>query len=167
MARPLCRILLFFAGVAIALGYGAHAFGEAGPLLVDRVSGCQLRLGTALPGNTAHWTGPCRNGLADGLGLLRVYGRRDGAAAISATFYGEMVAGSIVFGVVDTGEGYLAGRFEDGRFQDSDDFNTRLRAFRTASSAARAASARFAQDGNANSAAYYRRMAARLDMQIE
>jgi hypothetical protein len=99
--------------------------------------------------------------------VLRVYALRNGGTEITVTFYGEMLTGSIAFGVVDTGGGYLAGRFKDGEYQDSDDFNIQLGAFRTASRAARAASARFAIVGNANSAAYYRRMATRLDMQIE
>jgi hypothetical protein len=101
------------------------------------------------------------------MGVLRVYAIRNGGIAITATFYGEMLAGSIALGVVDTGNGYLAGRFKNGEYLDSDDFNSRLRAFRTASSAARAASAHFAKGGNEHSAAYYRRMAAQLDMQIE
>ncbi len=71
------------------------------------------------------------------------------------------------FGVVDTGEGFLAGDFQDGAYQDTDDFNTRLRAFRVASAAARAARAHFAAADRPESARYYERMATELDRQIE
>ena len=86
---------------------------------------------------------------------------------ITSTFYGEMAKGLLALGVIDVEGGFLAGRFADGVYQDSDDFNTRLNAFRTASRAARAASARFAAAGNAGSAAFYSGIASRLDQQIE
>lgn len=86
---------------------------------------------------------------------------------MASAFYGHMVKGWIAFGVIDMEGGFLAGRFADGAYQDSDDFNTRLNAFRTASRAARAASARFAAEGNPGSAAFYSRIASQLDQQIE
>ena len=138
------------------------------PLLTDRVSGCRFRLGPEMPGGSAQWTGACQKGLADGLGVLRVYQRgARGSPTMTSAFYGEMAKGLIAFGVIDVEGGFLAGRFADGAYQDSDDFNTRLNAFRTASRAARAASARFAAEGNPGSAAFYNRIASQLDQQIE
>jgi hypothetical protein len=171
-AAPLLKrvapmILLLAGGLAAVRPAATQSVVDA-PLLTDPVSGCRFRLGPAPPGASAQWTGSCQEGLADGLGVLRVYRRgANGSSTISSAFYGEMAKGLIAFGVIDTEEGFLAGRFADGAYQDSDDFNTRLNAFRTASRAARAASARFAAEGNPGSAAFYNRIATRLDQQIE
>src|SRR5271166_4527358 len=171
-AAPLLKrvapILLLLAGDTAAVGLALAQSVEDTALLTDRVSGCRFRLGLAMPGASARWTGSCQQGQADGLGVLRVYRQgANGGPTVSSTFYGEMAKGWISFGVIDTEGGFLAGRFTDGTYQDSDDFNRRLNAFRTASRAARAASARFAAEGNPDSAAFYSRMARRLDQQIE
>ncbi len=125
--------------------------------------GCQFHVPEQWRGSVARWTGECRDTIAVGPGVLRMH--RDGKS--EATFYGEMAHGSLSLGVIDTGDGYLAGRFKAGILEGTDDRNVIIRAFRTASHAARAASERSRAAGDMASAQYYATMAHRLADQLD
>jgi hypothetical protein len=129
----------------------------------DKTTGCGYRLPQEWQASTTHWTGQCNAGVADGLGVLRVYENTNPVAV----FYGRMSSGQMAIGVVDTAEGYLAGRFADSMLVKSDDPNASFSAFREATSAAKAASKLFADQGNAASANYYREKAEQLEAQMD
>jgi hypothetical protein len=95
--------------------------------------------------------------------VLRVYENTKPVA----TFYGRMSSGQMAIGVIDTAEGYLAGRFADSMLVKSDDPNASVSAFREATSAAKAASKLFTDQGNAASAKYYREKAEKLEAQMD
>ena len=129
----------------------------------DRTTGCGFRQPPEWQPYTANWTGPCIGGVADGLGVLRVYHQSQAIAA----FYGRMLEGKMVVGVIDAANGYLAGRFNDSTLVKSDERNASIAAFRDASAAANAASEAFQSQGNAASAKYYRDKAKQLDAQMD
>jgi hypothetical protein len=129
----------------------------------DRTTGCGFRQPQEWQPYTANWTGPCIGGMADGLGVLRVYNQSQAIA----TFYGRMLEGKMAIGAIDTANGYLAGRFNDSALAKSDDRDTFIAAFRDASAAANAASEVFQSQGNAASAKYYRDKAKQLDAQMD
>jgi hypothetical protein len=128
----------------------------------DRTTGCGFRQPPEWQPYTANWTGPCIGGVADGLGVLRVYNQSQAVTA----FYGRMREGRMVTGVIDGANGYLAGRFDDSALVKSDDRDTFIAAFRDASAAANAAGEVFQSQGNAASAKYYRDKAKQLEAQM-
>lgn len=109
------------------------------------------------------WSGACRSGFADGLGVLRQYRQ----ARVERWFYGRVAAGQPAIGVVDLGDGFMAGRFDGGRLVRDADRNTLIEAFDEASLAARQMAERFRRAGNAASARYYDNKAAQLARQID
>ena len=129
----------------------------------DKTTGCGFRQPPEWQPYTANWTGPCIGGVADGLGVLRVYNHSQAIAA----FYGRMLEGKMVVGVIDTANGYLAGRFNDSTLVKSDDRDTFIAGFRDASAAANAAREVFQSQGNAASAKYYRDKAKQLEAQMD
>ncbi|PSJ36822.1 hypothetical protein [Allosphingosinicella deserti] len=130
----------------------------------DPATGCRFVRPASLTEGPTHWAGACRSGKADGLGMLR---RRDGGAS-SAAFYGELRDGVPAIGVLDLADGYVVGRFVNGDIGTRDtEWQERLDSFRVAARAARAVSARYAAQKNPRSAAFYKRVAETLDMQIE
>jgi hypothetical protein len=140
----------------------------SGPVLADvagkdKATGCGFRLPPDWQSYTTNWTGPCAAGMADGLGILRVYNH---SKAVTA-FYGRMREGKMALGVIDAPEGFLAGRFDDSTLVTSDDRNTFIAAFREASAAAKAASEIFKSQGNSASAKFYQEKAAQLAAQMD
>ena len=146
--------------VALVLAFEPALADVAGK---DRTTGCGFRQPPEWQPYTANWTGSCIGGTADGLGVLRVYNQSQAIAA----FYGRMLGGRMVVGVIDTANGYLAGRFNDSSLVKSDNRETFIAAFRDASAAANAASEAFQSQGNAASAKYYRDKAKQLDEQLD
>jgi hypothetical protein len=129
----------------------------------DKTTGCGFRQPPEWQPYTANWTGPCIGGVADGLGVLRVYNQSQAVAV----FYGRMLEGKMVVGVIDTANGYLAGRFNDSTLVKSDDRETFIAGFRDASAAANAAREVFESQGNVASAKYYRDKAKQLEAQMD
>ena len=97
------------------------------------------------------------------MGVLRVYNQSQAVAV----FYGRMLEGKMVVGVIDTANGYLAGRFNDSTLVKSDDRETFIAGFRDASAAANAAREVFESQGNVASAKYYRDKAKQLEAQMD
>lgn len=109
------------------------------------------------------WKGACQAGVAEGLGVLLAYDK----GRLAEAFYGRVRKGQPEFGVVETADGYLAGRFMDGKLITNDDRNTLIRAFREGASAALVASESFKRKGNQVSAKYYKDAAERLQSQMD
>jgi hypothetical protein len=130
---------------------------------VDRRTGCRLLVPDGWAGSTVHWTGACAAGLADGLGIAVTYP----ANGMRRTFFGRMAAGHMTEGVIEEPDGFRAGRYAEGEPAPTDDRQAIIVAFRVAAEAARAAGDLFRQQGNRDSADYYRRKAEQLAAQMD
>jgi hypothetical protein len=105
------------------------------------------------PAGSARWDGECAGDKADGLGVLKE--QQD--TAVKQLFFGRVENGELAEGVIDVPEqGFVAGRFQQGRVLPDADRQTLINAFETAAQAAGAAAERFEHAGNAASAAFYR-----------
>ncbi|RZI62683.1 MAG: hypothetical protein EOP37_01635 [Rubrivivax sp.] len=116
---------------------------------------------------SARWDGLCASGqtnLADGLGVLK----EQQGAAVKRMFLGRVAKGELALGVVDIpDQGFMAGRFAQGKLVPSEDRAEILQAFDEAAKAASAAADRFEQAGNAASAKFYRAKARALREQMD
>ncbi|WP_369942466.1 hypothetical protein [Xanthomonas medicagonis] len=124
---------------------------------------CRFEAPADLDAAPARWLGECRNGAADGLGIVRA-----GTAEPYAFFAGRMQDGRPAQGLLLLHAGGLmaAVRFDatlravasDGLRPDEDDH-----VFAQARAAALETSARLRQQGNRASADYYTALARRID----
>lgn len=112
---------------------------------------------------TVRWAGVCVDGVAQGRGVLRAY--RDGR--VEQFFFGTFEAGQPRLGVIERPDGYVAGRFSNGKLVPDTDRNVLIRSFREGSTAAASLSKSLGQSGNKASASYYleksRQLAAQMD----
>lgn len=129
----------------------------------DKATGCRVLLRPDWRGLAPRWSGPCPDGSATGLGVLRLYD----PVGMRSTYYGEMDRGTLSLGVIDAGNGYIAGRFVNGTPVPVEDRNVVITAFQRASEAARAMSEMFRQQKNAGSASFYAGKAERLANQMD
>lgn len=109
------------------------------------------------------WDGACQSGKAHGQGVLRAYQKH----TTTLIFFGNLEHGELSLGVIDNGEGYIAGQFSQGRLLPDAERNVIIHAFRNASAAAKAYSQRLIQAGNKLSAAFYLKKAEELDQQMD
>jgi hypothetical protein len=114
-------------------------------------------------GRTLGWEGACREGKAQGEGVLRGY-KKGGDTLI---FFGEMEKGELFLGVIENPEGYIAGQFNDGKLIPNSDRNTIIEAFRKATAAARNFSKQLKLKGNSKSSDFYQKKANELDQQMD
>lgn len=116
---------------------------------------CRFARPADLPAGPVTWLGPCRNGSADGPGVLRV---ADGAEP--RFYFGAMRAGRPMRGVVtnDTNDPVIAWRFAGGlqAVEPATRAQT-LAIYQAAADGAQATSRMFQRRGNRTSAAYYAR----------
>jgi hypothetical protein len=116
-----------------------------------------------------NWHGPCQNGFAHGLGVVR-YQR---GAEVTSVFYGILKEGYWDSGVLDIKKGYVAGRFEKNKSVTSlnsegvEDRNVILQAFRTAAQAALELSTEFEKQNNKASAKHYKDESEKLAQQMD
>ena len=116
-----------------------------------------------------NWHGPCRNGFAHGLGVIR-YQR---GVEVTSVFYGILKDGFWETGVLDNRKGYIAGRFERNTLLVSlnsegvQDRNVILQAFRTAEKAAIKLSKEFERQKNSASAKHYLAESQKLAQQMD
>jgi hypothetical protein len=129
----------------------------------DKSTGCRFEVPATWAGYAVQWTGTCATGAADGSGVLRAF--RDGK--LLESYYGKLKEGVLVIGVVESNEGYVAGRFSDGKPVKDDDRRTYILAFREAAGAANWASEFYRQRGNTASARYYLAKAKSLNQQMD
>jgi hypothetical protein len=112
------------------------------------------------------WEGGCVAGKADGRGALRATVK--GTVTVNRIFFGSMAAGELSLGVIDTsGEGYVAGKFKNGRVIDTDERSEIIKAFDEASAAAKVVSERFKKIGKTSSASFYEDKAKKLAEQMD
>lgn len=114
-------------------------------------------------GGAVSWHGQCRAGRAHGNGVLRAY--RKGAPP--RLYFGDMEHGQLRLGVIEGDEGYLAGRFADGKLVPDTERQEMILAFRSASTAAKAFGERLKREGNARSAAFYLQKSKQLAQQMD
>lgn len=125
---------------------------------LDPQSGCSVYLADDQTQWQAHWHGACRDGKAQGLGVVRLFenGQFYGA------FFGQVAKGQWKNGVFRTPTGDIAGMFQNNHALPTDDRNDLIRAFDIAAQAATALSNEFQRAGNKASAAHYRQVAENL-----
>jgi hypothetical protein len=109
------------------------------------------------------WDGDCAAGKANGQGVLRGY--RNGAS--TRLFFGNMKHGELNLGVVEAEGGYIAGEFVDGVAVRNPERNVAIKAFESASAAARAFGQRLKQAKKDSSSAYYLNKAQELEQAID
>ena len=143
-----------------ALCTAAVALAAATPLF-GQTAGCRFAAPTELDARPSAWLGECRNGAADGLGVIRA-----GTREPYSFFAGRMAHGRPANGLLLLQTGMMAAiRFDaSGRVVSSDGLHPQQdeHIFAQAQNAARAVSARFAKAGNPRSATYYKQLARRI-----
>ncbi len=135
---------------------------SAAPTKAGRAD-CQFTVPAEWQDSSVIWDGACTAGKANGQGVLRGYRKE----ASTRLFFGQMKQGELSFGVVDDDGGYMAGEFVDGVVVSNPERNTAIKAFRSASAAARAMGQRLKQANKADSAAFYLRKAQQLEEQMD
>lgn len=123
--------------------------------------GCRIAPLADFRGAPAAWLGECRDGQAEGLGVVR-----SGTAAPYRFFAGEAHGGRAARGLIVTDSGWFAAAGFDGTGRRIDirsgDPNAYHALFMLAARAARTTAQRFAAAGNRGSSAYYERLAAKI-----
>lgn len=115
-------------------------------------------------GVSNRWSGACKDGQAQGLGVLRALRGNQ----VVQTFYGRYEAGQAVLGAVELEGGYRVGRFgADGKLVADGDRDTAIKAFEEAAAAAKAMAADLRRSGNAASARFYEAKAKKLAEQLD
>jgi hypothetical protein len=112
-----------------------------------------------------NWHGPCKNGFANGLGVIRNLK----GSNVDSIFYGVLENGLWASGVYETQGGYRAGQFKNNELVSAQevDRNVIIRAFDTAAKAATQLSKEFEQQGNMASYKHYKAEAEKLSQQMD
>ncbi|EXI64489.1 MAG: hypothetical protein AW08_03678 [Candidatus Accumulibacter adjunctus] len=155
----------FFSAIKILLVLGMVFVGQ-GFLGAQEAAGrkdCQFARPPQWGERTLSWDGHCQAGRAHGLGVLRAYRKGDE----TIVFYGRMEQGEMALGVIESRDGYQAGRFSDGTVMPEQPREVIINAFDQASAAARAFSQRLRKADNEVSAAYYLRKSQELARQMD
>ena len=122
---------------------------------------------TAMPpanwASSIRWDGPCRDGIANGSGALKEMN----GSTIRRLFFGEVKNGTLQYGVIDTGDGYIAGHFDHGNAVQNEDRQIVIAAFDKAATAADEAAQRYEKAGNQASAKFYRAKAKAMREQMD
>lgn len=113
---------------------------------------------------SARWEGECQGGKAHGQGVLKELSPQQ---AVRRFFFGVMDKGQVKLGVIDQPDGYMAGRFDDGRVLASAERQTTITAFKAAASAAQWVASGYRKSGNLASAKFYEAKAKQLAEQMD
>ena len=132
-ANVMC-VVAMVAATACGLSLARAQTAPAGQFVADRNSGCKVWNPHPLPGESAAWLGPCRDGFADGVGRLQWFkdgkpierdegewrqGRQEGRGSqdwMSGRYDGELVAGEPQgHGVLTLRSGRYEGAFSAGK----------------------------------------------------
>jgi hypothetical protein len=124
---------------------------------------CQFKVPADWRVSGVVWDGGCAAGKANGQGVLRGY--RKGAS--TRLFFGKMKQGELSLGVIEVEGGYLAGEFVDGAAVANPERSVLIKAFASASAAARTLGQRLKQAKNAGSSAFYLNKAHELEQQMD
>jgi hypothetical protein len=154
---------IFFVWTLFAVGIlmAAPAM-SAAPAWAGRQD-CQFIVPPEWQDSSVVWDGDCAAGKANGQGVLRGY--RKGAS--TRLFFGQLKQGALNLGVVDADDGYIVGEFVDGVAVPNPERNTAIKAFESASAAAKALGQRLKQTNNTASSAYYLRKAQELEQVLD
>ena len=109
------------------------------------------------------WDGACREGHAEGLGVLKEYQQQK----VVRFFFGRLEHGEPRLGVIDQAEGFVAGQFAKGEPVPSDDRQRMVDAFAAGEKAANEAASRFSKAGKQASAKFYAAKAKALREQLD
>jgi hypothetical protein len=112
---------------------------------------------------TTRWDGACRDGHAEGLGVLKEYQQQK----VVRFFFGRLEHGEPKLGVIDQPEGFVAGQFAKGEPLQSDDRQRLIDAFAEGEKAANEAAGRFSKAGKQASAKFYAEKAKSLREQLD
>ncbi len=112
---------------------------------------------------TTRWEGACRDGRADGLGVLKEYQQQQ----VVRFFFGRLERGELKLGVIDQPEGFIAGEFVKGAPVLSEDAQRIVSAFAEAEKAANEAANRLSKAGNKESGMFYAAKAKKLREQLD
>lgn len=110
-----------------------------------------------------NWDGPCRNGHAHGLGVLKDFAGKE----INHAFFGRLKNGELALGAIDQPAGYIAGTFSSGKLVASDEQQSTINGFREAEKAAVQVLDRFKKAGYSAAINIYQKKLKRLRQQIE
>lgn len=145
----------------------ALALISSASLLADMPSknsgACQFESFAEWSAHAVRWTGSCEKGRAAGLGVLRAYAK----GKLAGVFYGRLVAGQPVLGVIEYSDGFVAGEVVAGVIQPTENRQIIIRAFAVAAQAAHRVSEILEIEGNAASARYYANKAEQLANQMD
>ncbi len=149
-----------FGAIALAVAVGRSAAPAA--------ASCRAAAPAVIAAGTATWIGACPQGMAEGVGTLRVT-RRGRSPAL---FFGRMVKGRPFSGVMPTDDGDWrpAWRFDTtlrSRDDPSGNRQSSVDTFRLAAAGAMEASRRYRRAGNGASATFYAEQSRRLSEALD
>lgn len=124
---------------------------------------CRIGVPAGWSPRDLRWSGACRDGRAEGRGVLREFV----AGKVARIFFGRLLAGQAQLGVIEQPDGYVAGRFVSGQALRDGDRNTLIDAFEEARAAAEQLAEAYQRAGNAPSARFYREKARQLARQMD
>jgi hypothetical protein len=131
-------------------------------------SGCRFERPRAWTADDVTWLGRCRGGFADGSGVLlnAVKGQQ------GERFYGQLHQERLNVGVLQTGQGYVAGTWAGGVVAEkfADDMaqrNAIIVAFQAAADASTSVSKSFAKKGDVKASWFYAKQARSLRDQMD
>lgn len=130
--------------------------------------GCRFQRPEIWAGGRVAWLGACKNGFAQGSGVL--INTVEGAEP--ERFYGQLDGGLQTIGVLQSENGFIAGRWNHGTVvpalpDDRAQRNVIIDAFQAAASAATAASKSFAKKSDAKASRFYAQQARLLREQMD
>jgi len=126
-------------------------------------SACAFTAPAGWSQTATRWDGECRDGHADGLGVLKEYQQQK----VVRFFFGRLEHGELKLGVIDQAEGFVAALFANGKPLPSEDAQRTVDAFAEAEKAANEAASRFSKAGQQASAKFYTAKAKELREQLD
>jgi hypothetical protein len=126
-------------------------------------SACAFTVPAGWNQTATRWDGACRDGHAEGLGVLKEYQQQK----VVRFFFGRLEHGAPKLGVIDQPDGFVAGEFAKGELLPSTDRQRAVDAFAEGEKAAKEAASRFSNAGRAASAKLYTAKARELRDQLD
>lgn len=133
------------------------------PAQASNQSACVFTAPAGWNQTATRWDGECRDGHAEGLGVLKEYQQRQ----VVRFFFGRLEHGELKLGVIDQAEGFVAAQFAKGKPLPSEDRQRTMDAFAAAEKAANEAASRFSKAGQQASAKFYAAKAKELREQLD
>lgn len=130
---------------------------------VSTQSACVFTVPAGWNQTATRWDGECRDGHAEGLGVLKEYQQQE----VVRFFFGRLEHGELKLGVIDQAEGFVAAQFAKGKPLPSENRQHTVAAFAAAERAANEAANRFSKAGQQASAKFYAAKARELREQLD